>query len=117
MESTLCLLVIRSVDLPRAKAFYEALGLRFLEEQHGNGPQHLACELGNAVFEIYPREPTGPSTTSVRLGFRVAKVDEVLTVVGPAGGSVRMPAKDGPWGRRAVVSDPDGHVVELLQHT
>lgn len=114
MEPALCLLVIRSSDLARSRRFYEALGLTFSEEQHGNGPRHLACQFGQAVFEIYPLESAEQCTSAARLGFRVANVDRALAAALEAGGAMKAPAKDGRWGRRAVVTDPDGHAVELL---
>src|SRR5262245_5967332 len=115
MGPALCLVVIRSTDLSRARAFYEALGLTLTEEKHGNGPKHLACQLGEMVFEIYPLEPASQATTSVRLGFRVANVDVTVAAAAVARGTIRSVAKDSPWGRRAVMVDPDGHVVELLE--
>lgn len=115
MEPALCLVVIRSADLSRSRTFYEALGLTFTDEQHGSGPRHLACQLGQTVFEVYPIEPAAQPTTSVRLGLRVVDVNGAVSAAAVAGGTIRSAAKDSPWGRRAVVVDPDGHAVELLQ--
>ncbi|MCK0472476.1 hypothetical protein [Halalkalibacter sp. APA_J-10(15)] len=47
------LVVISSLNIEKSVTFYEALGLIFKKEQHGNGPEHYACEIGNLVFEIY----------------------------------------------------------------
>ena len=46
--------LIRTHDIEAAKTFFEAFGLTFVQEQHGSGPVHYACEVGGAVFEIYP---------------------------------------------------------------
>ena len=63
------LLVLRARD-PRGLAeFYGLLGLRFVPEKHGNGPDHMACDSGGSVVEIYPRKSGQESTRSVRLGF------------------------------------------------
>src|SRR5262249_16614966 len=56
MAVGLYLVVIRVSDLQRALGFYEVLGLRFSEEQHGDGPKHLAAEVGDVIFEMYPLE-------------------------------------------------------------
>jgi predicted enzyme related to lactoylglutathione lyase len=56
-----------------------------------------------------------PPTTGTRLGFQVDAVDALIPGLVEAGGSVVVAAGDVPGGRRAVVSDPDGHRVELLQ--
>jgi lactoylglutathione lyase len=112
---TLSLLVIRSPDIDRSARFYELLGLTFTKHTHGTGPQHYAAELGSAVFEIYPRRDEADSTSFTRLGFRVSNLDQTIATLQQSGAKVVSPPKDTPWGRRAVVDDPDGHRVELSQ--
>jgi lactoylglutathione lyase len=112
---SLNLIVIRSSDLDRANRFYGTMGLEFTSHAHGKGPIHLACELGQQVFEIYPLGEGDLPTTSARIGFGVPSVDEAYVALLEAGGQPMSPPKDSPWGRRAVVVDPDGHRVELTQ--
>ncbi len=50
----LSLVVIRTHQPERVKGFYEALGLQFREEKHGNGPVHFSAGVGQTVFEVYP---------------------------------------------------------------
>jgi len=114
-EITLNLIVLRSPDLARAAAFYSRLGLQFTRHRHGNGPEHFAAELPGGVFELYPISPDGASTLGTRIGFRVPSVDAALAALSDYPNAVVTPARDSEWGRRAVVSDPDGHRVELLQ--
>lgn len=109
------LVVLRSADMERAAQFYQVLGLEFTQHQHGKGPEHYAAELGPLVFEIYPLPADGNSTTGTRIGFRVASVDEAVAALELAGGRIVSPAKDSPWGRRAVLDDLDGHRVELTE--
>jgi lactoylglutathione lyase len=113
-EITLNLVVLRSRDLERAVAFYSKLGLRFVKHRHGNGPEHFAAEWPGGVFELYPLSADSPPTTGTRVGFRVNSVDAALAALQDQV-AVVTPAKDSEWGRRAVVADPDGHRVELLQ--
>lgn len=103
------LLVLRCADLDAARAFYEALGARFVEEQHGEGPRHDAAKVSGMTLELYPGEPD----VGTRVGFAVADVDGTVSVLQTLGASVRVTPKDSPWGRRAVVLDPDGRSVEL----
>lgn len=70
------LVVLRSSELDAARAFYEAVGLRFVAEKHGDGPIHLAVTLADGVvLELYMA--TGGdavvkgSVGDVRLGFVV----------------------------------------------
>jgi predicted enzyme related to lactoylglutathione lyase len=112
---TLNLVVLRSTDVARAAAFYTRLGLQFSQHRHGNGPEHFAVELPGGVFELYPLSSDGQSTAGTRIGFRVPSVDAALASLSDYPGAIVSPAKDSEWGRRAVVADPDGHRVELVQ--
>jgi len=114
--TALNLVVIRSADLDRAARFYEALGVRLSRERHGSGPEHLAGSAGAVTLEIYPRGNAG-ETLGTRIGFRVASVAAAITAVQAVGGSVASPPHDSPWGLRAVVVDPDGHRVELVEES
>ncbi|MGD9635449.1 MAG: VOC family protein [Pirellulales bacterium] len=55
----------------------------------------------------------GQGTTAVRIGFAVPSVDSAFAASLAAGGAEVSAPQDSPWGRRAVVSDPDGQRVEL----
>jgi predicted enzyme related to lactoylglutathione lyase len=110
------MLVVVRADDPEAMArFYGALGLRFERERHGSGPEHHACRVGGTIFEIYPKSPKGESTTATRLGFGVPNVDEACERVVLMSGRIVTPPQPSLWGRRAVVSDPEGHRVELVE--
>lgn len=113
---TFNLIVIRSADMDRAAAFYQALGLRFTKHRHGTGPRHYASEVNGFVFEIYPLGSANP-TTSTRIGFSVDDIDSTIEALSGAGGEVLSSPQDSQWGRRAVVKDPDGHKIELVTPT
>ena len=109
------LLVIRA-KRPRALAgFYERLGLVFQPERHGEGPEHLACEMKGCVFEIYPVTSRRPSTEGLRIGFEVADLDAACNAALQADGILVEAPCDGAWGRRAVMRDPEGHLLDLVQ--
>src|SRR5262245_10039815 len=72
------LLVIRAVDTDRAMHFYEQLGLHFVKQQHGNGPEHYSAVLGTTVFEIYPYKEGSKTTEGIRLGFNVESLSVVM---------------------------------------
>ena len=112
-QIALNLIVIRVEDLTRSKKFYEILGINFSCEQHGKGEKHLSAVLSGIVFEIYPRS-NNIDTSGVRLGFRVFSVDKVIEKLQRIATVIVSPAKNSEWGRRAVVLDPDGHKIELV---
>lgn len=112
---TLNLVVLRSPDMARAAAFYSRLGLKFRQHRHGSGPVHFAAELpGGGVFELYPVTDDA-STLGTRIGFRVPSVDDAVAALTDYPGAVVSVPRDSEWGRRAVVADPDGHRVELVE--
>ena len=113
------LVVIRSADIERARFFYEVLGLSFEKQSHGNGPDHYSYEANGLVFEIYPlkedQTPTSP-TSPTRLGFSIDDVDATMDDLREMNIEIISLPQESEWGRRAVVKDLDGHIVELTTH-
>jgi predicted enzyme related to lactoylglutathione lyase len=107
------LIVIFVSDVLKSKLFYEAIGISFQLEQHGRGPEHFSAQLRTMIFEIYPRTEQRDGSQSLRLGFRVASVDDITTRLEQLGATLVKPAGDSPWGRRAILRDPDGYTLEL----
>lgn len=108
-------LVLRASDPERLAPFYEALGLSFRKEKHGRGPEHLAAELGSSVLEIYPLKAGQSSTTGVRLGFSVKDLNAACEAATAANGELLSLPEATTWGRRAVMRDPEGHLLDLVQ--
>ena len=94
------------------------LGLNLQPEQHDTGPMHYTAQLsGNAVFEIYPTTSAENVTQNIRLGFYVDNLAIVLDKIAETGGIIYQPAKMSDWGYRAVVLDPEGRKVELIERS
>ncbi|MEL6136186.1 MAG: VOC family protein [Cyanobacteria bacterium J06628_6] len=108
------LLVIRSLDIERVMLFYQRIGLSFVKHAHGTGPEHYTSEVDRFVFEIYPACSDGEVTRQVRIGFEVGDVDAVFSALVEVGAVVRSKPANSQWGRRAVVQDFEGRLVELL---
>ena len=115
MGIRLCLTAIRVADIDRSAQFYSLLGLVFVTHSHGEGPLHYASEEGGVVFEIYPAMPENPISATTRIGFAVPNTDDAVAALVAGGAQVVAHPKDSIWGRRAVIADPDGYRVELLQ--
>jgi len=111
---SLNLVVVYANDVAAAMQFYGCLGLKFQPEQHGNGPRHFAATVGGAVLEIYPSR-NGREHGTVRLGFHVLSVEQIVNELRTRGNKILSEPRESPWGRRAVVEDPDGNRVELTQ--
>jgi lactoylglutathione lyase len=111
----LSLVVIRSANLEEAVKFYQIIGLAFEKHRHGNGLEHFASNIGKSTFEIYPQTAQMGSTTGTRLGFTVLDVDSLVVRLQQENIAVISKPSNSEWGRRAVVVDPDGHRIELIQ--
>jgi lactoylglutathione lyase len=105
------LLVLRTARLEEMRTFYSALGARFEAEQHGNGPEHYAATLGDDfVLELYPCVDGAMPDPGLRLGVTVGNIGDTLRAIGQS-----VTPRQTQWGLRALVHDPDGRTVELLQ--
>lgn len=114
MKVRFTVVVLRGPDPESLAHFYANAGLDFELHQHGKGPKHYAAVTENGVtFEIYPLDHRTSSTTAVRVGFQVVDVDDTVKALVAAGGKLVTPPAPSPWGRRAVLTDPVGHTVEV----
>ncbi len=105
------LLVLRTPRLEDMRTFYSALGARFECERHGSGPEHYTAVLGDDfVLELYPCIDGSMPDPGLRLGVRVDNVGEALRSIGQS-----VAPRQTQRGLRALVRDPDGRTVELLQ--
>lgn len=113
-------LVIKTSDLEKTRAFYQALGLTLAEELHEGCPLHYSCDFGGLLIEFYPR---GPKSAPIKAGndqlffFDVDRFDAILDA------SRALDLKRGPitiydkeLGRRIVtIHDPDGRLVRVRE--
>lgn len=106
------LIVLRCSDIERSRAYYECLGLRFVREQHGSGPEHYSTRVGTLVLELYPRKDA--ETSGLRIGFSVPELTATLQRLERSGSIVHRVAREAtpPY---ALLRDPDGHWIELSQ--
>ena len=113
--ATLKLLVLKTHRLEQMRVFYEAMGLSFAAEQHGEGPRHFAASTGGMVLEIYLLPAAAEAETASRLGFELEDPEQFLTQVETLKGGVIQPGRKSAWGFRAIVADPDGRRVEIYR--
>ncbi len=116
-------IVLFAEDVEATARFYRALGLPLASEQHGDGPVHYKCTLGPTHFAIFVGTPGAPKVPAPdhRLaggqffGLTVASLDAAFAGAKSHGASVVQEPRDYPWGKRALVRDPDERVVELFE--
>lgn len=114
--TTLSLMVLRTSNPEALLPFYQALGLKFVREQHGSGPLHFACEMGVVVLEIYPPKKgrNDAEFASPMLGFSVDSLEKTLVKLRETGvetGAVYQSETE----ISCTVRDFDGRVVRLTE--
>jgi lactoylglutathione lyase len=120
MGATVGAVILFSSDLDACAQFYRLIGLDLEDERHEDGPAHLACDVDGvhvAIFEGggHGRAPGHRDAGSTFVGFAVEDVDGTVDALMAMGVRVLQAPADFPWGRRAVVEDPDGRPVELFE--
>ena len=110
MSTRINLIVLYTSDLQKSKQFYETIGLVFVKEKHGIGPNHYACALDNGlVIELYPSNKSGGG----RLGFEVTNLQAVLEALGVGESYIKGMTKFS--NNTVVIHDPDNRPVHLSE--
>lgn len=100
------------------QAFYEqVLGATEVFRYPDEGKVfYKTLKIGDAELGLVAEEADVSAPSRITLSIDVADVDALLPQVEPAGGRVRGPSNDMPWGQRvAHIFDPDGNPVNLTQ--
>lgn len=117
--------------------FYRAIGIPLERDTHevGEGPLHYEADVGGTHFAVFhaksgdssprpvatsaaqPAESISslPNDTATVIGLAVDDLESVIAVIDKLGAKVRIPLQDMDWGKRIVVEDPDGRVLEIYQ--
>lgn len=113
-------------DLPRAKAFFAALGFsfnpQFTDENAASmiiGDNIFAMLLKRSFFEGFTHKPVADAhaTTEVLTCLSCSsrqEVDELVAKALAAGGKAPRPAQDHGFMYQHGFEDPDGHIWELV---
>jgi len=119
MSSELGALVLFTDRLAEVAAFYRALGVPLEDEAHEDGPVHMACDLGSVHFAVFQgsagRAPGFRTGGGTMPGFSVQSLQDALGRVQTLGAEIVEAPTDYPWGKRFLVSDPDGRTVEVFE--
>ena len=126
MDQRLSIVTLGVDDLPRARAFYEALGWRVANEENSGS---IVCFTLNGIgFALYPRDRlaediglqqggSGGAAGAVTLAYNVHAREDVATVLDEAeraGGTIVKAAQDVFWGGHSgYFKDLDGHLWEV----
>ena len=116
MEQRISLVTLGVTDLPRARAFYEALGWGGASQ-----PDDEICffQAGGLVFGLWTKLG-GHGAPGIELAHNVRSPGDVaplLEAAERAGGSIVRPARTMDWGGLSgAFADPDGYVWEVAHN-
>jgi hypothetical protein len=123
MEARISVTTLGVADVPRARAFYEALGWPLSGEPEDgvaffrNAGSRLALYALDGIAEEAGQEPAPPGSIRMTLAMNVASkelVDEALAEAVQAGGTLLRPAQERFWGGYSgYFADLDGHAWEV----
>lgn len=114
-HARLNLIVVRSSAPDVTVRFYQLLGLHFTQEQHGQGPIHWASEIDGFVMEIYPAKSPEQVDRTTSVGLNVSDLGETLQRLTSSGVTIDREPQAFEWGTQAIVKDPDGRSVILVE--
>jgi uncharacterized protein len=116
MEQRISLVTLGVRDLPRARAFYEALGWQYAQQ-----PDDEVCffQAGGMVFGLWTALG-GHGAPGIELAHNVRAPEDVAAVLDAAraaGGTVRRSAAATDWGGTSgAFADPEGYVWEVAHN-
>ena len=103
----------RTVEMVK---FYDTLFGTGLKPTEAYGTTLYNGNLAGIPLTICPNEIAGvqPEQSRHQLAFSVADLMAILSRVEPAGGNIETPLTDDPP-TQAILRDPDGNTIQLLQ--
>jgi predicted enzyme related to lactoylglutathione lyase len=108
------MLMVLCRDLVASRDFYRnVMGLRVLNDQV---PNWVDFDLGDGRrLGLHP-EGAGRKVTpgTLQLGFSVPNIDKFITDARLMGARILQDPFDAPFGRIAILSDPDGYAVQVF---
>lgn len=120
MKTSVNFIMFRTSQIEQVKDFYKGIGLILNEEQHGNGPIHYSYVQDQLVIEIYPgteaKPPSWKDAGALMLGFYVENINKIIQSIDKLKGKVISNPSETIRGVRAVIEDPDGRRIELIEY-
>ncbi len=108
-------LMLYAINVEATTGFYRALGVDFDEQPGGRSVGDAgACRM--AIVAATSGDAAGPGVGGTTMpGFEIESLEDSVERLRGMGRRILREPETLSWGRRAVVSDPDGRAVELIE--
>jgi len=101
-------------DMERSVVFYrDVLGLKLLISQ----PNWTQFDAGNIIIGLHPDadEVKVSPTTGMSIGIYVDDIDKAVAEIRRRFGKIAVGPRQEPFGRWALVFDPDGYSIQIIE--
>ena len=108
---------VNTANIKALVHFYKTLGLPLESKQVTLGSEIYRAQMGAIELTLFGiRSKEKSLTPPIQLGFIVKDVAAIISKLSEVPNvTVMMEPTDMPDGKKAIVLDPDGHSVELIQ--
>lgn len=98
--------------------FYRIIGFQFKAIKVDKGSEVYRAVHGGVEFSLYSIKNTQKSQIpSLQLGFRITDLEKSVSQLQNVNGAMSiLDPTDMPDGKKAIVLDPDGHSIELIEN-
>ena len=99
-------------DMKRSTSFYrDTLGME-LKEQSKNWTEFSKR---GTVLALHPAKKKVKKNNSMLVGFSVSDFDDVMDSLKKKKVKFYKKPKEEPFGKHAIIEDPDGHLISIVQ--
>ena len=100
-------------DMKRSTKFYrDTLGMKLKQQSKG----WTEFSEGGTVLAIHPSTKKKiKKNNSMLVGFSVSDFDDVINGLKKKKAKFYKKPKDEPFGKHAIIQDPDGHLISIVQ--
>lgn len=117
MSLVITSITIMTPQLQDMLAFYRIIGFDFVAQKVDKGSELFRAHQESLEFSLYASQQVAKSQTpSLQLGFKVSNLEEVVRNLAKIPGvHCILDPMEMPDGKRAIVLDPDGHSIDLIE--
>lgn len=98
--------------------FYRIIGFQFKAVKVDKGSEVYRASHGGVEFSLYSIKSAQKSQIpSLQLGFRITDLEKSVAQLNQVNGAMCiLDPTEMPDGKKAIILDPDGHSIELVEH-
>ena len=116
MQSTLFRITLNSAQPDVLLRFYSVLGFQFSQKNVDKGSRAWQGQLGEIGLEVFNiKETFSNRIPGVQMSFRVKGLEALVDQFRALRAQIMIEPLDTKTGQMAIVMDPDGRSVELIQ--